>query len=90
MNNYAQVLNGIVVNVILSETNPDESMYFVYDENNPAGIGYSMNELGDFIPPQPFPSWVFVDGRWAAPIAKPLDENFYTWDETNQSWVAGE
>ena len=54
-----------------------------------AGIGYSYNKTADvFIAPKPFPSWSLdANYDWQAPIAYPADGEFYSWDETNQSWV---
>jgi len=55
-----------------------------------AGIGYAYSVGYDaFIPPQPYPSWLFnatiLD--WVAPVPYPNDGNVYVWDETTQSWV---
>jgi hypothetical protein len=36
---------------------------------------------------QEWPSWTQTeDGMWIAPVEKPQDENFYFWDEVEQSW----
>jgi hypothetical protein len=56
-----------------------------------AGIGYTfdpdMGEHGAFIPPQPYPSWTLNENlQWEPPIEYPNDNNFYTWNENNQSW----
>ena len=56
---------------------------------NHAGIGYIYDEDRDaFIPPKPFNSWILDENTcwWEAPVAKPNDENDYTWNEQNQSW----
>jgi hypothetical protein len=56
---------------------------------NHAGIGYTYDEDRDaFIPPKPFNSWILDENTcwWEAPVAKPNDENDYTWNEQNQSW----
>ncbi len=53
-----------------------------------AGIGYKYDAAADvFIAPQPYVSWS-LDGNydWQAPVAKPNDENLYTWNEENQEW----
>lgn len=54
-----------------------------------AGIGMIYNETLDiFHDPQPYPSWTMDDtGAWHAPIAYPIDDHRYTWDEDNQQWV---
>jgi hypothetical protein len=54
-----------------------------------AGIGFSYDETADvFIRPQPFPSWSLDENYdWQAPIERPADGKFYSWDESNQVWV---
>ena len=63
---------------------------------NHAGIGFTYDEDRDaFIPPKPFPSWVLNEDtcRWEAPIPEPEltqeqidNNNYYIWNETNQTW----
>jgi hypothetical protein len=56
---------------------------------NHAGIGYTYDETRDaFIAPKPFNSWILNEDtcRWEAPVAMPIDDNRYTWNEQNQSW----
>ena len=55
-----------------------------------ASVGGKYDETLDaFITVKPFASWVLNTETylWEAPIAKPDDEKYYTWDETNQQWV---
>jgi len=53
-----------------------------------AGIGDSYDELLDaFIPPKPYPSWLWVNNKWEAPIPKPNDELIYDWSEESQTWI---
>lgn len=42
-----------------------------------------------FIPPQPFPSWNFVEATclWDPPMPYPTDGKGYVWNEDAQSWV---
>lgn len=36
---------------------------------------------------KPHPSWIWVDGNWVAPVAKPEDNpDDYYWDEQSVSW----
>lgn len=59
---------------------------------NYAGVGFSYDAARDaFVPTRPFPSWVLDEAtcRWMAPVPMPTDGNQYTWDETQQAWVAG-
>jgi hypothetical protein len=56
---------------------------------NYAGIGYKYDQTKDaFIPPKPYNSWTLNETTclWEAPVAKPDDDNRYTWNETNQTW----
>jgi hypothetical protein len=57
---------------------------------NYAGVGFTYDAGRDaFIPPQPFESWVLDETscQWNPPIPYPLDDEYYVWDETTQSWV---
>ena len=57
---------------------------------NYAGIGYTYDSARDaFIPPQPFPSWVLNEEtcQWDAPVAMPVDDQRYYWDEPTISWM---
>lgn len=53
-----------------------------------AGVGFKYDADADvFIAPQPFASWTLDSNYdWQAPVAKPNDENTYTWNEENQEW----
>jgi len=37
-------------------------------------------------PPQPYPSWTWIDGAWTAPVPYPSDGGMYQWDEDVQAW----
>lgn len=56
---------------------------------NYAGIGFTYDAQRDaFIPPKPYPSWVFEEEKciYVAPVAKPSDGKPYYWDEESVSW----
>jgi hypothetical protein len=58
---------------------------------NYAGIGMTYDADRDaFILPKPYDSWILDEDtcRWKAPVPYPEDGQAYTWDETNQEWVA--
>ena len=63
-----------------------------YNKNfrkNYAGIGYTYNEDRDaFIPPKHYASWILNEDTclWEAPVAMPIDDNKYTWNEATVSW----
>jgi len=54
-----------------------------------AGIGDRYDaQIDAFIPPQPFPSWVFNEETWwwEAPLPIPKDGEPYVWNEGTLSW----
>jgi len=56
---------------------------------NHAGIGYKYDQYKDaFIAPKPFNSWILNEDTclWEAPVAKPDDDNMYTWNESILNW----
>jgi hypothetical protein len=56
---------------------------------NYAGIGCVYDsEIDAFYGPQPYSSWSLNEGTcyWEPPVAKPDDENNYTWNESTLSW----
>ena len=56
---------------------------------NHAAIGYTYDETKDaFIQPKPFNSWILNEDTclWNAPVAMPIDENIYKWNEETLSW----
>jgi hypothetical protein len=56
---------------------------------NYAGIGYQYDQQRDaFIAPKPFNSWILNEDtcRWNAPVAMPIDDNRYSWNESTLTW----
>ena len=56
---------------------------------NFAGIGFTYDEDRDaFIPKKPFNSWILNETTclWEAPVAMPIDDNKYNWNELTLSW----
>jgi hypothetical protein len=56
---------------------------------NYAGIGYTYDQTRDaFIAPKPFNSWVLNEDTclWNAPVAMPINDNRYTWNESTLTW----
>jgi hypothetical protein len=98
MSTYAELnTDNIVINVIVADaefvaTQTDKT-YVEYDDNNPAGIGYTYNADADvFIGPQPYASWTLDSNHdWQPPTPMPTDasmENPYEWSEEDLEWVA--
>jgi hypothetical protein len=66
-----------------------QTSYNATFRKNYAGIGYTYDEeLDAFIPPKPFDSWVLDEEtcQWQSPIARPDDELFYSWNESELTW----
>jgi hypothetical protein len=56
---------------------------------NYAGIGYTYDSNRDaFIAPKPYNSWILNETTciWEAPVARPDDNNKYTWNEEILNW----
>ena len=56
---------------------------------NFAGVGYTYDATRDaFYGPQPYESWTLNNTTclWEAPVARPVDDKEYTWNETDQTW----
>jgi hypothetical protein len=56
---------------------------------NHASIGMTYDENRDaFIPKKPFNSWILNEDtcQWKAPVAKPEDDNMYSWNELTLTW----
>jgi hypothetical protein len=100
MSHFAQVENGVVARVIVAEQDVINSGIFGHGwgqtsyngrtRKNYAGVGFAYNESRNaFIPPQPFPSWILVEDtcQWVPPVAMPIDDNMYSWDEDTLSWM---
>jgi len=57
---------------------------------NYAGIGFVYDSVRDaFYSPQPYPSWTLNEDTcsWEAPVAYPIDDKRYSWDEDTAAWV---
>ena len=67
---------------------------------NFAGVGYTYDQTRDaFIEPKPFNSWTLNETTclWDPPVARPEltqeqidNNNYYTWNEENQTWDLNE
>lgn len=54
-----------------------------------ASAGYSYDEERDaFIPPKPFPSWIFDEEscNWVAPVPEPTSGGTWYWNEDIKDW----
>ena len=79
-------LRGVHYDPNTGEPSADQTKAF---RMNYAGIGFKYDaDLDAFIPPQPFPSWVFDQATcwWEPPVPKPTAPGMWKWDETTQTW----
>ena len=59
---------------------------------NYAGMGFTYrSDIDQFIPPQPYPSWIYdpITAMWEPPIPKPYPAPkgyIYVWNEETLSW----
>ena len=90
MSNYAQVINGVVVNTIVAdadfiETLPNKTEYKIL---TCGGIGWTFHGT-NFIAPQPYPSWILDENHdWQPPTPMPVVEGKrYVWFEPNKVWI---
>jgi hypothetical protein len=92
---WAEIENGVVKQVIVSETKPSDNYIetFKYSDDNPrknyAGIGFMYDSEKDwFYSAKPFESWILDDNAvWQAPTQMPDDGKMYSWDEDSLSWI---
>jgi hypothetical protein len=77
--------SNIVLNIIVVKDDFNQQNYVEYSDDNPAFIGGDFYE-GYFYPPQPYLSWVRLNGTWQPPTPKPMGVFSY-WDEDSLSWT---
>ena len=89
-NNQESEAKGIAFCQSLFGGNWVQTSYNGNFRNRYAGIGFTYDQIRNaFIPPQPFPSWLFNETTldWDAPVPYPTDGKIYKWDESALSWV---
>ena len=96
MANYAQVKNGVVVDIVLADQewiNAQEtpSEWVEYTSEAPARIGGDYID-GLFYTPSPYPSWTRdEDGDWMPPTPYPTEVyHDWQWNEETLSWIAAQ
>ena len=91
MAHFAEIKNGVVVNMIVAEQEWIDTQegveYLLSTPSNPAYVG-GLYIDDKFTLPQPFASWTLdTNYDWQAPVRHPADGKIYTWDEDAQAWV---
>lgn len=94
MANYAQVKNGVVVDIVLANQEwvslqEEPTEWVEYSDAAPARINGDYID-GLFYTPRPFPSWYRdEDGDWMPPTWYPTEVyHDWQWDEETLSWTA--
>ena len=92
------VTNGVAIQSTTwaSETHPTETWILGGGDSGRryAGVGWiylpdARSGSGDFMPPQPYPSWTKnSDNNWDPPVPYPNDGVGYVWNEATVNWVA--
>ena len=87
MSNYAQIVDGIVVNVIVADADFVAQSDLNYVLLSRGGIGWTYDEhANQFVAPQPFESWTLNENNdWQPPTPKP-NGNYY-WNEATKTWL---
>lgn len=94
-NGFEQEALGIAYckSIFGQETNWIQTSYTSKIRKQYAGPGFIYDAINDeFIPPQPYPSWIFNTEFWGwyPPIEAPIDGKVYNWNESTLSWVERE
>ena len=86
MNNYAQIIDNTVVNVIVADADFVAQSDLDYVLLSRGGIGWTYDrQANQFVAPQPFESWTLdANNDWQPPTPKP--DGAYYWDEDTQTW----
>lgn len=95
MANFAVIKNGVVINIIVADSNA-----IAEEVTGETCIEYTTElvEIGGtyenkkFIKRKPFPSWIRVgESDWKSPINAPdfdpKNPKYYIWNETTTSWI---
>ena len=90
MNNYAQIIDNTVVNVIVADANFVAQSDLDYVLLSRGGIGWTYDHVADqFVAPQPFESWTLdANNDWQPPTPMPSSGGPYRWSEEDLEWVA--
>lgn len=88
----SELINGLDTETYYAQGTPYTVKRTSYHGNirkNYAGIGFTYDAQRDaFIAPKPFNSWLLNDDtcRWQAPTPRPIDDEYYLWDEETLMW----
>ena len=88
---FAEVKDGVVVNIIVGDDLFSKSGYIkVTSSTRDAHIGSSYDEINNkFIDIQPWDSWTLDNDtyEWVSPLGAAPTDGVYRWDEDSLSWI---
>ena len=86
MSQYAQIVNGVVVNVIVADAEFVAQSDLDYVLLSRGGIGWTYDDQANqFVAPQPFESWTLDENNDRQPPT-PKPDGAYYWNEDTQTW----
>lgn len=90
--NIAIIENDTVVNVIVCDSfelakELTGATEVIDSDENKAYVNF-IRSNGIWHPKSPYPSWTLnlEKKEWEPPVAKPIDDKIYVWDESTLSW----
>jgi hypothetical protein len=91
VNKYAIIKNGLVINVIEYESQPNNppptfDNTCIAVQSDIAGPNWTYAN-GTFTRPCPYSSWTLINNEWTPPISYPSDNKQYLWNEPTISWI---
>lgn len=90
---WAAIDSGVITNTFVGDDDFADLVRPEYDEvveitnlNPRPGVAWTVHDDG-YRPPLPFPSWVWNDGEWIAPVPMPDTPGDWVWNESAQEWI---
>ena len=90
---WAAIDGNVITNTFVGDdgfadlVRPDhDDVVEITDLSPMPGVRWTVHPDG-YRPPSPFPSWVWADGAWTAPVPRPSEPGAWRWDEDAQEWI---
>lgn len=89
---WAVLDSGVITNTFVGDDDfadlvmaEHDAVVEITDVDPSPGIGWTQDDGGQFRPPAPYPSWVWDQGAWTAPLPRPQGPG-WVWNEPGQEW----